>query len=40
MVNADVVVESGSALIPILGILVGIIIPGFSLCLDLYIEQR
>ena len=27
MVNADVVVESGSALIPILGILVGIIIP-------------
>ena len=27
MVNADVVIESGSALIPILGILVGIIIP-------------
>ena len=27
MVNADVVIESGNALIPILGILVGIIIP-------------
>ncbi len=27
MVNADIVIESGSALIPILGILVGIIIP-------------
>ena len=39
MVNADVVVESSGALIPILGIIVGMIIP-LSVFLWLYLENK
>ena len=39
MVNADVVVESSGALIPILGIIVGMIIP-LAVFLWLYLESK